>query len=70
MRKLKVQKSEMDKQDLKLQELAKFKQQTTNLTQLNAKVQADLTFYRNQCDKFKIALIEYDRTVNRQVIGE
>lgn len=46
VRKLKVQKSEIDKKDLKLQELAKFKQQTANLTQLNAKVTADLSFYR------------------------
>lgn len=29
-----------------------------------------MKFYRTQCDKFKIALIEYDRNVNRKVLLE
>ena len=31
---------------------------------------ADLQFYRDQCDKFKIALIEYDRNINTTVVLE
>lgn len=50
--------------------LEKYKAQAERFCMQNAKLQGDLSFYRNQCDKFKIALIEYDRKVNRQVLLE
>lgn len=34
------------------------------------KLQIDLEFQRNQVDKFKIALIEFDRHVNNSILLE
>ena len=68
--KLKENQTYLNERDRQIVVLEKYKAQASRYVNMNAKLQGDLNFYRNQCDKFKIALIEYDRKVNRQVLLE
>ena len=48
--------------------MRKFEAQAQKFTAYNATLQAEVEFYRKEVDKFKIALIEYDRHVRESVI--
>jgi hypothetical protein len=48
--------------------LSKFELQATKFSQFNARLQSEVEFYRNQVDKFKIAMIEFDRHVRESVV--
>lgn len=70
VKKMKVQNRTIEEKDREIQKLRKLKAQNHQLNEAQNRLTADLSFYRNQCDKFKIALIEYDRQINTSVILE
>jgi hypothetical protein len=70
VKKVKQQSRALEEKDREILRLRKLKAQNHQLSEVQSRLQADLAFYRTQCDKFKIALIEYDRQVNSKVILE
>lgn len=42
--------------------------QATKFDALNHRLQSEVEFYRNQVDKMKVAMIEYDRHIHESVI--
>ena len=48
--------------------MEKFEAQAQRYDELNQRLQSEVEFYRNQVDKLKITVIEFDQHVQEQVI--
>lgn len=66
--KLKQYQSLNNEQEVEIIGLRKFELQAKKFSADYTKLESEAKFYRNEVDKFKIALIEYDRHVRESVL--